>query len=226
VSKLEVRVSLVKHLTITPEVQEYVTKYGTAQDDVLQWIVERTQEFGSYAIQQIVPEQGALITLLTRLINARFAVEVGTFTGYSSLCIARGLPADGRLLCCDNNANWTSVAQEAWRKAGVEDKVKLVLAPAVDTLRGLPAEPPIDLSFIDADLSRHGDYYDELIGRTRPNGVIVIDNTLIRGQVADPVTTNENAIAVHRFNTALAMDNRVDVVILPFHDGVTLARKR
>lgn len=217
---------MVKHLTITPEIQDYVTRYGSGQDEVLRWVAERTAEFGRYAIQQIVPEQGGLLTLLARMSGARFAVEVGTFTGYSSVCIARGLPPQGRLLCCDDSPEWTAVAREAWRRAGVAARVELRLAPAVDTLRALPEEPSIGFSFIDADLRNHGEYYDLLISRTVAGGIVVIDNTLLRGQVVDCTDESSNAHTVHRFNQQLAADPRVDTVILPFHDGVTVVRKR
>jgi len=214
----------VKHVTITPEIQQYVVGSGLVQDDVLRWIVERTQELGRPAIQQIVPEEGALLTLLTGLTGARFAVEVGTFTGYSSLCIARGLAEGGTLLCCDNSEEWTRVAREAWRKAGVEDRITLELASATETIRALPREEHIDFSFIDADLRYHAEYFDELIVRTRRNGVIVIDNTLLRGRVAHR-ERDEDAEMVHAFNERLLGDDRIESVLLPFHDGVTVVRK-
>jgi caffeoyl-CoA O-methyltransferase len=216
--------TLVKHLSITPAIQDYVTRYGTGQDEVLRWVVEQTDALGHFAIQQIVPEEGTLLTMLARLVGAESAVEVGTFTGYSSLCLARGLSPTGRLLCCDDNEDWTKIAQEAWRRAGVAERIELRLGSAVETLRRLPGAATIDLSFIDADLRNHAEYYEQLVTRARPGGLVVIDNTLIRGRVVD--AADEDARAVHEFNEFLARDDRVDVVLLPFHDGLTLARRR
>ncbi|MGH9024645.1 MAG: O-methyltransferase, partial [Acidimicrobiia bacterium] len=164
--------------------------------------------------------------VLTRLIGARQAVEVGTFTGYSALCIARGLPADGRLLCCDVSEEWTSVGKRAWKRAGIADKIELRIAPAIDTLRSLPSDPVVDLAFIDADKPSYRAYLEELMPRLRPNGVILVDNTLWGGSVADPAVTDDNTEAIRAFNAAVAADRRVDCVLLPVADGLTLLRKR
>ena len=135
---------------------------------------------------QVAPEQGAFLTLLTRLVGARRAIEVGTFTGYSSLCIARGLPAGGELLCCDVSEEWTAVARRFWEKAGVADKIELRIAPAAETLRALPAREDWDLAFIDADKPGYPVYYEEILRRLRPGGLILADNVLWMGRVADP----------------------------------------
>ncbi len=175
---------------------------------------------------QVAPEQGAFLTMLTRLIGATSAVEVGTFTGYSSLCIARGLPADGHLLCCDVSEEWTSIARRYWKDAGVDDRIELRIAPAVETLEGLPKDASIDFAFIDADKPNYRNYYEALLPRMRANGVIGIDNVLWGGAVIDPAATDENTTAIKEFNDFLATDDRVDVVMLPLSDGLTLARKR
>lgn len=213
-----------KHVVLTQELYEYMISCGTPPDAVLLEIEERTKGFGSYQIMETVPEQGALLEMLTRILGAQKAIEVGTFTGYSSVCIARGLPEDGHLLCCDVSQEWTEVARDAWEKAGIADRVELVIGPALETLRSLPKEPDVDLAFLDADKVNYWAYFEELLLRIRPNGLIVVDNTLFQGKVIDP-ETHQSARLVNDFNVRLAADSRVDVVMLPIHDGVTLARK-
>ncbi len=178
------------------------------------------------AIMQISPEQGTFMTIFTRLIGARQAVEVGTFTGYSALSIARGLPDDGHLLCCDVSEEWTSIGRRAWAAAGVDDKIELRIAPAADTLRALPDEEYIDLAFIDADKPSYPVYYEELLKRLRPNGAILVDNTLWNGQITDAASDDEGTVAMRAFNDAVAADERVDTAQLTIGDGLTLLRKR
>jgi caffeoyl-CoA O-methyltransferase len=149
---------------------------------------------------------------------------VGTFTGYSSICIARGLPADGHLLCCDVSDEYTSVARRYWERAGLTDRVELRIAPAVETLRSLPAEPHLDFAFIDADKTGYPAYVEEIVPRLRPGGLMVLDNMLRSGGVLAPESDDDRAIAA--LNEALVADDRVDVVLLPVRDGVSLARKR
>ena len=175
---------------------------------------------------QIAPEQGAFLTLLTRLIGAKSAVEVGTFTGYSSLCIARGLPADGHLLCCDVSEEWTSVARRAWESAGVADRIELKIAPGADTLRALPDAETIDLAFIDADKPGYPVYYEEILQRMRPNGVLLVDNVLWDGRVIQADADDDNTVAIRAFNDMVKADDRVEAVILPIADGLTLCRKK
>jgi caffeoyl-CoA O-methyltransferase len=162
--------------------------------------------------------------MLVRLTGARKAVEVGTFTGYSSICIARGLPADGHLLCCDVSDEYTSVARRYWERAGLTDRVELRIAPAVETLRSLPDEPHLDFAFVDADKTGYPAYVEEILPRLRPGGLMVLDNTLRGGRVLAPESDDDRAI--HAVNEALVADDRVDVVQLPVRDGVSLARKR
>ncbi|MFF3917211.1 O-methyltransferase [Streptomyces sp. NPDC001852] len=214
-----------KHVVLTPELYDYLIAHGTPPDPVLTEIEERTKEFGRYQIMQTVPEQGALLHMLTKLIGARKAIEIGTFTGYSSVCIARALPKDGQLLCCDVSEEWTRVARDAWEKAGVTDRVELVIGPALDTLRSLPQESDVDLAFLDADKVNYWAYFEELLLRVRPNGLIIVDNTLFQGEVVNPDTEHESARLVDAFNERLAADDRVEVVMLPIHDGITLVRK-
>jgi caffeoyl-CoA O-methyltransferase len=175
---------------------------------------------------QISPEQGAFMTVLTRLLGARTAIEVGTFTGYSALCVARGLPDDGRLLCLDVSEEWTAIARRAWERAGVASKIELRLGPAVDTLRSLPEQEAFDIAFIDADKGNYPTYYEEVLKRLRPNGAVLVDNVLWGGAVIDKAANDDNTKAIRAFNDMVAADDRVDTVMLPLGDGVTIARKR
>jgi caffeoyl-CoA O-methyltransferase len=210
------------------EVQAYCAERATPKpDEVLEDLIRVTSEcFGGRAMMQIAADQGALMGLLVAVSGARRAVEVGTFTGYSALCIARALPEDGRLLCCDVSEEWTSVARQAWERAGVAHKIELRLAPAIETLRSLPEEEAVDLAFIDADKSSYAAYYEELLARLRPSGLILVDNTLWYRRVLDPAADDEDTLAIKAFNDAVAKDPRVDTVLLPVADGLTLIRKR
>ena len=214
-----------KSFFLTPEIHEYVVAHGTPPDSVQQALIEETAQL-PMAMMQISPEQGAFMTLLTRLIGARRAIEVGTFTGYSALAIARGLPDDGHLLCCDVSEEWTAVARRAWADAGVDGKIDLQLAPAADTLRALPDEEYVDLAFIDADKPAYPVYYEELLKRLRPNGLIMVDNTLWSGNIINASADDEQTLALRAFNDAVVADDRVDSALLTIGDGLTMLRKR
>ena len=210
---------------VSPAINDYLLAHSEPADEVLRDLHEEThRELGGRAAMQISHDEGELLTMLVRLVGARNAVEVGTFTGYSSICIARGLPADGSLLCCDVSEEWTAIAQRYWERAGVADRIELRIAPAVDTLRALPAERSIDFAFIDADKGGYPAYYEEIVTRVRPGGLIVLDNMLRDGRVLDPQNDDDRAIVA--MNAALVADERVDVVLLPVRDGVSLARVR
>jgi caffeoyl-CoA O-methyltransferase len=215
-----------KSFFLTPDVHEYLLAHTPPLDDVQRDLIAETEELGGISLMQIAPEQGAFMTLLTRLIGARRAVEVGTFTGYSSLSIARGLPDDGTLLCCDVSEEWTAIARKYWERAGVDAKIELRIAPAIDTLRSLPGGEQFDIAFIDADKENYPNYYEEVLARLRPNGVILVDNTLWMGAVIDPKATDDQTNTIRAFNDAVAADDRVDSVILTVGDGLTLVRKR
>jgi caffeoyl-CoA O-methyltransferase len=214
-----------KSFFLGAEIHEYLVAHGTPPDAVQQALIGRTAELGGVSMMQIAPEQGAFITMLTRLLGVANAVEVGTFTGYSALCIARGLADGGRLLCCDVSEEWTAIARAAWAEAGVDDRIELRIAPAIDTLRALPAERTIDLAFVDADKPMYGAYADELLDRMRPGGVLMVDNVLWSGAVVDASVTDENTVAIRAFNDWLVADERVETVMLPLGDGLTLARR-
>jgi caffeoyl-CoA O-methyltransferase len=175
---------------------------------------------------QIAVEQGAFLTILARLLGARRAVEVGTFTGYSAISIARGLDSGGHLLTCDMSEEWTAIARRYFARAGLSDRITLALAPALDTIRKLPRTADIDLVFIDADKTAYRAYYEELLPRLRPGGVVAFDNVLWGGHVIDASDTSENTVALRALNDFLVTDERVDLVMVPISDGLTLARKR
>jgi caffeoyl-CoA O-methyltransferase len=215
-----------KSLGLAPELHAYLVAHGTPPDAVQRELIAETARLGPIAVMQVAPEQGAFLTLIARLIGAREAVEVGTFTGYSSLAIARGLAPGGRLLCCDVSAEWTAIARRAWERAGVADRIELRIAPAAETLRALPETARFDLAFIDADKTNYSTYYEEILKRTRPGGLILVDNVLWSGAVIDTSVQDENTRAIRAFNDKVAADARVDCVMTPISDGLTLLRKR
>lgn len=215
-----------KSFLLTDALADYLVNHSRPIDDVLRDLAEETAALGGIAQMQISPEQGALLTLLTHLVGARSAVEVGTFTGYSSICIARGLPADGQLLCCDVSDEWTSIARRYWKRAGLENTIELRLGPAAETLEALPPEPTIDICFLDADKTGYLTYYEALVPRLRPGGVLLADNVLRNGTVVDETVDDEATRAVRAFNDRVTADERMESVILPVADGLTLARKR
>jgi len=214
-----------KSFHLSPAVHEYLIRHGTPPDAVQQELIEETKRLGGISLMQIAPEQGAFMTMLARAIGARRAVEVGTFTGYSSLCIARGLGPEGRLLCCDVSEEWTGIARRFWEKAGVADRIELRIGPAAETLAALPVEPTFDLAFIDADKGGYPVYYEEILKRLRPGGLILVDNVLWFGRVADPASDDEATLQIRSFNAKAAADPRVETVMLPIGDGLTILRK-
>lgn len=214
-----------KPLPLTPELHAYLVAHGSTPDEIVRELAEETRAaLPAQADMQVAPEQAAFLTFLTRLLGVRQAVEVGTFTGLSSLAIARGLAEGGRLTCFDISEEYTGVARRYWTRAGVQDRIELRIGPAAETLRELPRERHLDFAFIDADKVGYPVYWDELVPRMRPGAVIAVDNTLRDGRVLAPQNADDRAIAA--FNDAVLADVRVDVVMLPIADGVTLARVR
>jgi caffeoyl-CoA O-methyltransferase len=217
----------IRTLPVTAELIDYAVAHGSwPVDEVLADLQAETAALGRVAGMQVGPDEGQLLTLLTRVAEARRAVEVGTFTGYSSLCIARGLTPGGSLLCCDVSEEWTAIGRRAWERAGVADRIELRIAPAIETLRALPAGESVDLVFIDADKPGYVNYWEELVPRVRPGGLLLADNVLWSGEVANPERTDENTEALRAFNDRVAADDRVDAAVLPAFDGLTIARKR
>ncbi|MFF5715457.1 O-methyltransferase [Streptomyces buecherae] len=205
----------------------YVLAHNPPPDAVQRELVARTRAaLPDHAGMQIAQEQGPLLAFLVRLIDARHVVEIGTFTGLSTLCMARALPPEGRLVACDVSAEWAAYGRAAWQRADVADRIDLRIAPALQTLRAMPPEPHIDLAFIDADKQGYLAYWEELVPRMRPGGLIAADNVCYGGEVADPPSASPNGAAIHAFNEHVLADSRVDSVMLEVADGLTLARRR
>jgi caffeoyl-CoA O-methyltransferase len=213
---------------LTPELADYVRASSEAPDDVAAGLLAETAAMADRGEApptfQIAPEQGAFMQLLTRALGVRRAIEIGTFTGFSALCIARGLPDDGSLLCLDRSAEWTAVGRRYWDRAGLGSRIEVRLGEALETLRALPAEPAFDLAFVDADKTGYAGYVEELYPRLTDNAVVLLDNTLRSGRVLDP--QGEDDAALVELNAALARDSRWETVLLPLADGLTMLRKR
>jgi caffeoyl-CoA O-methyltransferase len=215
-----------KYTPLNEQLYDYLVNHGHNGDPVLAELAKETETLGPIAMMQIAPEQGMLMSILVRAIGARSAVEIGTFTGYSGICIARGLPADGRLLCCDISEEWTKIARKYWAKAGVADRIELKIGPAIETLKALPAGHQIDFAFIDADKVSYRAYYEAILSRLRPNGLIVFDNVLWMGQVLDKTSTSDDTRSLQALNDFIAKDDRVQAVMIAVSDGITIVRKR
>lgn len=212
---------------IDPAISDYLLAHCTPADDVLRDLAAETRAaFPGAAGMQISHDEGELLTMLVRLTGARTAIEVGVFTGYSAVCIARGLSEGGRLLACDVSEEWTAVARAYWKRAGVAERIDLRIAPAVETLRALPADPVVDFAFIDADKTGYRAYYEEIVPRLRPGGLVVLDNVLRGGRVVRPGEAGADVAAIREVNDLVVADERVESVMLPVRDGVTLIRKR
>lgn len=215
-----------KSFQLSPEIHRYLVAHGTPPDRVQQSLIEETERLGPVAIMQIAPEQGALLTMLVQLVGARRAVEVGTFTGYSTLCIARGLAEGGTVVACDLSEEWTAIGRRHWEEAAVAERIDLRLGPAAETLAELGDDPPLDFAFIDADKTGYATYLERILERMRPGGLVAVDNVLWGGAVIDPAADDADTRAIRAFNDAVRDDPRVDCVMLPVADGLTLLRKR
>jgi len=217
-----------RSIVLTDSLYEYMNDVSLREPPLLLALREETAELTQRAMQ-ISPEQGQFMALLARLIGARRCLEVGVFTGYSSLATALALPDDGRIVACDVSEEWTAIARRYWKRAGVDHKVDLRLAPASETLDALIAEGhggTYDFAFIDADKTSYLDYYERALVLLRSGGLMLIDNTLWSGRVADPEVADADTVALRHFNEVLHRDERVDLSLLPMGDGLTLARKR
>lgn len=215
-----------KSFLFDDRLHDYLLAHSAAPDEVAEALIAETAALGDIAGMQIAPEQGAFMALLAGALGARDIVEVGTFTGYSALCLARALPPGGRLLCLDVSQEWTAIGRRAWRAAGVADRIELRIGAALDTLRALPRTERFDLAFIDADKPNYAAYYTELLPRLRRNGVILVDNVLWSGAVVDPERDDTHTVAIRAFNDLVAADGRVESTILTVADGLTMIRKR
>ena len=220
-----------KFTALDERLHRYLVDHGARQDDVLRRVEAETAAMGEIANMQIAPDQGAFMTLLARAIGAREALEVGTFTGYSAICIARGLAPGGRLLCCELSEEFAETAARNIEAAGVGDRVEIRVGPAAETLAALPERELFDLTFIDADKPGYATYYEEALERTREGGLILLDNVLAGGSIASPDAEvpegwRESAAALRELNERLVDDERVDLAMVGIADGLTIARKR
>lgn len=218
-----------KFITLDEALYRYVVDHGVREDAALAQVRESTAELGSVSVMQISPDEGALLTMLARLVGARRAIELGTFTGYSAICIARGLSDDGTLVACELDPERAEAAQANFEAAGVAQRIELRVGAAAKTLAALAAEgaEPFDLAFLDADKVSYLSYYEASLGLLRPGGLIVIDNSLRAGGVLDPTSAgDEGTTVVAELNEKVVADDRVDVAMLTVADGITLARKR
>jgi caffeoyl-CoA O-methyltransferase len=214
-----------KFITITPDLHRYSVEHSSFRDDVVSEVERAGEEMGDLAAMQIAGDQAAFMTILVRAIGAHDALEVGTFLGYGALAIARGLPDDGHLVCCELDEGYAERAREHLRKAALDGKVEIRVGPALETLRAMEPAEQFDFVFIDADKTEYIDYFEEALSRLRTNGVILLDNTLRDGTVLDP-GDSEAARVTAELNDRLARDDRVDVALLGFADGITMVRKR
>jgi caffeoyl-CoA O-methyltransferase len=215
-----------KYTALDDDLHAYLVEHGSRQDEVLARVQEETAAMGSLAAMQIAPDQGAFMEILTRAIGAQEALEIGTFTGYSAISIARGLAPAGRLLCLELSEEFAETAAGNLAAAGVADRVEIITGPAAETLRKLPEREHFDLVFIDADKTGYPVYFEEALKRTRPGGLILLDNMLQDGRVLDPDPDDESTNAIVELNKTLARDERVDLAMVAIADGITIARKR
>lgn len=217
-----------KTLGLEPQLYNYLLSVSLREPEILQQLRQETANLTG-AIMQITPDQGQFMQLLVKLMEAKNAIEVGVYTGYSSLAVALALPKNGKLIACDISKEYTEVARRYWEKARVADKIDLRIAPALDTLQGLLAagkQASFDFMFIDADKRNYPNYYELGLELLRPGGLIVVDNVLWSGRVVDPTDTDKRTVAIREFNQKLHTDERVDISLVPLADGLTLARKR
>jgi len=217
----------VKYLSLNDQLYRYVCECrSNANDPVLDTLRKETEALGDVSRMQISREQGSFMTLLVAAIGARSAIEIGTFTGYSSLCIARGLADGGRLICIDESKEWTAIARRYWTQAGVQNKIELRLGAAIPALRSLPPDLVFDFAFIDADKTEYETYYELILPRVRSNGLILFDNMLWGGRLGAGPVEDASGKAIDQLNRKLAQDARVEAVLLPIADGLQLCRKR
>jgi predicted O-methyltransferase YrrM len=215
-------------LTLDDRLHRYLLDHSVRETPVMRELRELTAR-QEMARMQISPEQGGFMALLVELIGATRAIEIGTFTGYSALCIAQAMPPEGRLICCDVSEESTAIAQDFWERAGIRERIDLRIAPAQDTLAGLidrGTGGSFDLAFIDADKTGYLDYYEACLELVRPGGLLMFDNTLWSGAVADPDSRDEDTVALRQLNDLLIRDERVSISLVPIGDGLTLVRRR
>lgn len=214
-----------RNFLLSEALDAYVREHSVAPDPIVRDLMAETSTLAESGMQ-IGSDEAGLLALLVQISGARDLIEIGTFTGYSSLSMARALPRGGRLLCCDMSEEWTAIARRYWQRAGVQDRIELRLAPALETLRALPAEPQFDLAFLDADKENYPAYLEELATRLRSGGLLLADNVLWSGTVIDSDDTRETTAGIRRFNDQISNDARFQNVLISAFDGLMVARRR
>ena len=215
-------------IQVDDQLLEYIHDVSVRESELKRELREETGELAA-AMMQISPEQGQLMSLLAKIVGTGRAIEIGTFTGYSAICVAEAMGEDGELIACDVNEEWTSIAERYWRRAGLDERIDLRLQPAVETLDELLDDgqaETFDFAFIDADKGNYDAYYEKCLELARPGGLVTVDNTLLSGRVADPEVSDESTDAIRALNEKIGDDGRVDVSLVPIGDGLTIARKR
>jgi caffeoyl-CoA O-methyltransferase len=218
-----------KFTALNDDLHAYVVEHGAREDEVLRRVREETAAMGSVSSMQVAPDQGAFLTMLCRMLGVREAIELGTFTGYSAICIARGLAAGGRLVACELSEEYAETAGRNLDAAGVADRVEIRIGPAAETVAAIPEREVLDFAFIDADKTGYSEYYELVLARMHPGGVIAVDNVLAGGDVVrdEPSRFSADSVAaIREINDKIAADERVDTVMLAIADGIMLARKR
>lgn len=217
---------MAKITSLTQDLYRFMLRNRTPEDQLLGELRRETEEkVGALAGMMISEEQGLLLRMLVAAIGAKQVVEVGTFTGYSAACMAAALPADGRLLCCEVSEEWTSIGARYWRRSGLYDRIDLRLAPALDTLRALPGDPPLDFAFVDADKNNYVAYFEALLPKLRTNGLLAFDNVMWHNWMMDAANQDAETIGIREFNDHIMGDPRIETVMLHVGDGLTLIRK-
>lgn len=217
---------MAKITSLTQDLYRFMLRNRTPEDQLLGELRRETEEkVGALAGMMISEEQGLFLRILVAAIGAKQVVEVGTFTGYSAACMAAALPADGRLLCCDVSEEWTSIGARYWRRSGLSDRIDLRLAPALETLRMLPSDPPLDFAFVDADKDNYVAYFEALLPKLRTNGLLAFDNVMWHNWMMDAANQDAETIGIREFNDHVLGDPRIETVMLHVGDGLTLIRK-
>ncbi len=217
---------MAKITSLTQDLCRFMLRNRTSEDRLLGELRRETkEEIGALAGMMISEEQGLFLRMLVAAVGAKQVVEVGTFTGYSAACMAAALPTDGKLLCCDVSDEWTSIGRRYWRRSGLADRIELRIAPALDTLRAIPREPPVDFAFVDADKDNYVAYFEALLPKLRTNGLLAFDNVMWHNWMMDAANQDAETIGIREFNDHILGDPRIETVMLHVGDGLTLIRK-